>query len=468
MNISRIVMLILFVLLLLSPVSALGMLKVEVTPKDLTVERVVIDENETVRYNVTVISVPEMSVSPKNFETDIYQGSKAKFGIVIEETTGLAPLENVSLRVSNCCSGRVGKCTLTFITLPEDWISFNKNNFDVPAGESVTVYCTINVPENAEPKSYFGLISVNTENNGCTFINITANVLKDTIPPEIVVYFPKDGEVVYEPYVTIKGVARDNTGIKSLKISREEWIKPLATGIEREAYMEVPFEQEMQLEKGWNYFTIEAEDLAGNKASKTISVKYEPIIVTPATISTITVSPHITSTPTHTSITQVPTPTPVPVSPGKEVVSEIKPLKVVYYVDVDKQTRELIINITIENVGKDTLKDVYVQMETPNVLQRTLVLNAVEKPNGLYIGDLSPQESKTLTQRFKVTGKVEGDLRIPVTIKASAGSDLQTILVIIIVISEALLKLLQYGVIPGFEVTVAIAALAFALRKIKR
>ena len=69
---------------------------------------------------------------------------------------------------------------------------------------------------------------------------------------------------------------------------------------------------------------------------------------------------------------------------------------------INKQ-KELIINITLENVGKGTIEDVFVQMETPNVLQRTLVLNAVQEPSGLYIGDLHPMESKTLTQRFELT-----------------------------------------------------------------
>ena len=489
---------------------------------------------------------PVMSVHPESFETDVYQGSEAKFGIVIEETSGLAPLKDVHLSLWPI----VETATIpTPIPLPEDWVSFDKNNFNVPAGGSVTVQCTINVPGDAEPGWYYGSISVCAGNDGCVGVEVTVNVLKDAIPPEIVVYSPKDGETVHEHYVTIKGVARDNIGIKSLRIGREEWIRPLTIGV---GEVEVPFEQEMQLEEGWNYFTIEAEDLAGNIETLMIGVKHVPVATTPTPVlvlpcafygnvtidgapapvgteivakiddeirGSITVTEpgkygnvfdtlivvgsasdegkritfyvngieaeqtavwqsggvfkldlsvrtQTTPSPTPPDSEIAPSPTPIPVPPGNEVISEVKPLKVVYYVDVDKQTRELVINLTLENIGESEIRDVYVQMETPRVLQRTLVLNAIEKPEGLYVGDLSPQESTTLTQRFRLTGEVEGDLEIPVTIKA-AGSDLQTILVIVIVVSKTLLELLQYGVIPGFELATALAAgaLALALRR---
>jgi len=99
------------------------------------------------------------------------------------------------------------------------------------------------------------------------------NVLKDVIPPEIEVYHPKDEEIVHKPYVVIKGVVKDTIGVKSIKINKKEIIVVPIT----EKKESIEFEQEMQLEEGWNYFTIEAEDFAGNKASKTISVKFEPM-----------------------------------------------------------------------------------------------------------------------------------------------------------------------------------------------
>jgi len=251
--------------------------------------------------NVNVI--PEMLVSPKEFETDIYQGSTSKFGIVIEETSGLAMLKNVRLSV-NIFYINVDTSMTNFI--PPEWISFDKNNFDVPAGGKVTVSCKIKIPKDAKPGKYVGTIVVSSENGGRDFIHLTINVLKDIIPPEIVVYSPKDGAIVFEPYVTVKGVVRDNIGIKSLKINKEELIRvyPATVGIEKEEKTEVPFEQEIQLKKGWNYITIEAEDFAGNRASKTISVKYvefELIPITPTPIIKdikiikITTPPPITS-----------------------------------------------------------------------------------------------------------------------------------------------------------------------------
>jgi hypothetical protein len=187
-------------------------------------------------------------------------------------------------------------------------------------------------------------------------------------------------------------------------------------------------------------------------------------------------TPTATPTPTPTLTPIPPTPTPAPatptpsiIPPNENVTSEVKPLKLIYYVDVDKPKRELIIDVTLENIGNEAIRDVYVQMETSEVLQRVSVLNAIEKTEGLYIGDLNPQDSHTITQRFKLTGKVEGDLRIPVTVKAS-GSAVETILVIIIVISEALLKLLQYGIIPmlGVGATVATFGIAYLLVRQRR
>lgn len=82
-----------------------------------------------------------MSVSPSEYETDVYQGLEAKFGIVME-TSGLE-LKNVHLYV-------VEYATLTYPPvnpIPAGWISFDKNNFDVPAEGKVTVNCTIRIPK---------------------------------------------------------------------------------------------------------------------------------------------------------------------------------------------------------------------------------------------------------------------------------------------------------------------------------
>lgn len=223
---------------------------------------------------------PKMSVSPREFKTDLYQGSETTFGIVIEETAGFAPIKNVELKPVILIGVTPPP---SFRTIPPEWISFDKNNFDVPAGGKVTVNCKIKVPKDAEPGGYYGTIEVVRDvvktKTGIPiglpeYITIEINVLRDAIPPEIIVYSPKDGEVVFEPYVTIKGVARDNIGIKSLKISKLGEFYPLRVAAEKERGTEVKFKDEMQLEKGWNYFTIEAEDFAGNRESKTISVRY--------------------------------------------------------------------------------------------------------------------------------------------------------------------------------------------------
>ena len=240
---------------------------------------------------------PRMSVSPKEFETDVYQGSKIKFGIVVEETTDLGPLKSVEL-VPCVCSCNADVCMYSAYSqkhksrvkgtepcvncypINPEWISFSKNYFDVPSGGKVTVNCTISIPKDASPGKYIGCILVACSTNS-SLISLRLDVLKDTVPPEIVVYSPKNGEVVTKPYITLKGIARDNIGIRSLRINKEEY---RIMGLE-EKYIELPFEQEMQLEEGWNYFTIEVEDFAGNLAREMVSVKYE------VPIETVTPSP---------------------------------------------------------------------------------------------------------------------------------------------------------------------------------
>jgi len=44
---------------------------------------------------------PKMSVSPRSFEADVYQDSYTKFEIVIAETSGISPLKDVHLYVTN-------------------------------------------------------------------------------------------------------------------------------------------------------------------------------------------------------------------------------------------------------------------------------------------------------------------------------------------------------------------------------
>jgi len=398
---------------------------------------------------------PKMSVHPKEFETDVYQGSKAKFGIVIEETLGVAPLKNVKLETT--------PAPIRFV--PSSWVSFSRNHFDISPRGQVTVYCTIDVPKDAETGEYYLGIIVEAENAETQIINGKLNVLKDIIRPEITVYSPNDGEVVHEPYVTIKGVAKDNIGIKSLKINKEVWIRPLAIGIEREAYVELPFEQEMQLEKGWNTFTIEAEDLAGNKASKTIYVKYEPIIVTLTPIPTATpveclsdedcmwcgqecvrrqsnlICPAILPPPNCECICsggecaelcEITIPPEKIITPT--LTPEVIPVPILTPVPEEKEAPEAVFEI--ENLSI-SIQPKYAEARPGDVINYTVTIDCPPITNQIPI----PIPENILPLTYK--------LRLEVTADSLKASD------------ETTLKIVPK--IPGFGVTVAIAAVAVAL-----
>ena len=254
-----------------------------------------------------IIKEPEMMVHPEEFEDTIYQGSYTTFTIVIEEISGEAPLKDVKIFYPAYYIAfiEISKGKKIKKMIPKEWIRFDKEYIEeIPAGGSAAVICTIEVPKDAKPGVYVGKIGIDAGNipiikllnEGPEIripdktITVEIHVMKDSIPPEIVVYSPKNREVVSKPYITVEGVVRDNIGVKRIEIN-DEIVSPLVLstiGIEREE-VKVEFKKEVQLMEGWNEIEIEAEDYAGNIAYELIRVKYEPIeiILTPIPIETI-------------------------------------------------------------------------------------------------------------------------------------------------------------------------------------
>jgi len=235
-------------------------------------------------------------VHPKEFEDTIYQGSYTTFTIVIEEISGEAPLKDVEILYP----------VPSFFTdqrmIPEEWIKFDREYIEeIPAGGSATVTCTIEVPKDAEPGVYVGEIGIDAGNIRIYVGNMSIStrpdktvvvkiyVKKDSIPPEIVIYSPEDGEVVHNPYITVEGVVRDNIGVKRIEINGEI-VSPLIIPITIGEEVEVEFKKEVQLIEGWNEIEIVAEDYAGNIAYEVIRVKYEPIEIILTPIPTIVVN----------------------------------------------------------------------------------------------------------------------------------------------------------------------------------
>jgi len=82
----------------------------------------------------------------------------------------------------------------------------------------------------------------------------------DTIPPEIVCSIP---EKVYNEFFTIEGSVKDKNIIKSLTVNKREIV-----------LKENTFQLTLPLAEGNNIVVIEAEDIAGNKTTRSFSIEY--------------------------------------------------------------------------------------------------------------------------------------------------------------------------------------------------
>ncbi len=85
-------------------------------------------------------------------------------------------------------------------------------------------------------------------------------VVCDTIPPEIVCSLP---EKVDNEFFTIKGSVKDKNTVQSLTINKKEI-----------ALKENTFQYTISLSEGNNIVIIEAEDIAGNRTTKSFNIEY--------------------------------------------------------------------------------------------------------------------------------------------------------------------------------------------------
>ena len=85
-------------------------------------------------------------------------------------------------------------------------------------------------------------------------------IVCDTLPPEIVCSIP---EKVYTDLLSVKGSVTDKNAIKNFTINKENV-----------SLKENTFQYSLQLSEGNNTIVIEAEDIAGNRTTKTFNVKY--------------------------------------------------------------------------------------------------------------------------------------------------------------------------------------------------
>lgn len=104
-------------------------------------------------------------------------------------------------------------------------------------------------------------------------------------PPQITISTPKDGEVVQEPSVEVKGtftVAPFNG--PSPKVSATLNGAKLEVGVE--GSVKYDFQGTATLKKGSNTLTVEVDDGNGGKSSKSVTVRYVPVVATKSQCAT--------------------------------------------------------------------------------------------------------------------------------------------------------------------------------------
>ena len=98
-------------------------------------------------------------------------------------------------------------------------------------------------------------------------------------PPEVTIEIPEDGTTVYNPQITLYGLATDDGGIVSLGSHHEwEWDETITSGTVDPPQTYFPFEWEFDLYEGWNKITIFAEDEGGLYGEDSVEIYYYPEI----------------------------------------------------------------------------------------------------------------------------------------------------------------------------------------------
>jgi hypothetical protein len=114
---------------------------------------------------------------------------------------------------------------------------------------------------------------------GCVAVFAIAAQASATHPPTVVITSPKEGEVVTEPTVTVKGdvtVAGQNGPGTPVTITLNGHnLRPDVRGS-----VKYDFEGTVTLKKGPNELTVTVDDGDGGRTSQTVTVKYAPVMPT--------------------------------------------------------------------------------------------------------------------------------------------------------------------------------------------
>lgn len=106
--------------------------------------------------------------------------------------------------------------------------------------------------------------------------------MPDTVPPQVIIEKPKQGEIFADPKINVSGKASDKSGIKEVLVNGK------FSGTE-------VWNQVIALVEGTNSITITASDKKGNNITERLQVIYRPsappIISTP--IQTVNAAPTV-------------------------------------------------------------------------------------------------------------------------------------------------------------------------------
>lgn len=100
---------------------------------------------------------------------------------------------------------------------------------------------------------------------------------EDIYPPTVVITYPPDGSIFYDPYITVQGYADDDY---SIGIAELAWIHIWEEGSEEGSktfdppVLYVKFSIPIMLREGGNIIEVVATDLAGNEGSDFVMVYY--------------------------------------------------------------------------------------------------------------------------------------------------------------------------------------------------
>lgn len=150
--------------------------------------------------------------------------------------------------------------------------------------------------------------------------------------------------------------------------------------------------------------------------------------------------------------------------PGKPYV------RVTYTISVDKNKKELLLVLFIENIGNTIAKNVKVNLHLPHELKISSLEGGIKVSNSTivnWIGDLSPKQGHPIKFSFKYSGKAAEDLKLPLNLGYKDEYGNEWWFQLLIIIAKYLLELLL-SKLPGFEAITVVFVILIAIAMFRK